>query len=449
MKLKREANCGKMGSTSIGPPNYWGYLINSDKSPSVIFEQLLLGIALYINRHVAPWHVDCLTPPKLAAFYRLVGGNLDSLLLETPSPSLSFIYQSLGCYHTLQPEEDPFVAPKLPALTPHGFVKWQTAQVLLDPDEHVALLQNAVKRLEITNPIDGIPFPFPLPREALPSRPDPEMIQWHQGIGEGMKAGLNLVAIRGPSAAIPRNSNDDTREGSLVSADNGHHSMASVNETGRLQPPPFRPPPSLQVPEDSKALPSRGSQGLPWALERRRSSTSDLRYPMVPLAAYNDPTAASGSERLGLRRPRPRSPSTASTSSVSSSDSSSLAASSTSTSPRHFNSRSHHRYYPPQGPPVNRHDRRHSSHDPRLQPHRPSDSRSIATSASKPPGTNSRGLNVRWGNVDVQPSNARRSVGALAHNPLPRNPNARQRSDGHDGRMRRSRPGSGGRTASP
>lgn len=37
-----------MGSTS--PPIYWGWLINPDKSPSAVFEQLLLGIANYIVR---------------------------------------------------------------------------------------------------------------------------------------------------------------------------------------------------------------------------------------------------------------------------------------------------------------------------------------------------------------------------------------------------------------
>lgn len=58
-------------------------------------------------------------------------------------------------------------------------------QVLLEPDEHVAFLQNAVKRLEIINPADGSLFPHPLPREALPSRPDPE---WCDGMRELQKS---------------------------------------------------------------------------------------------------------------------------------------------------------------------------------------------------------------------------------------------------------------------
>ena len=37
-----------MSSGAIATDEYWGYLIKDDKSPSPIFEQLLLGIANYI-----------------------------------------------------------------------------------------------------------------------------------------------------------------------------------------------------------------------------------------------------------------------------------------------------------------------------------------------------------------------------------------------------------------
>ena len=32
----------------MAPIEYWGYLVKPDKSPSPVFEQLLLGIANYI-----------------------------------------------------------------------------------------------------------------------------------------------------------------------------------------------------------------------------------------------------------------------------------------------------------------------------------------------------------------------------------------------------------------
>ncbi|MCJ1424684.1 hypothetical protein MMC29_002572, partial [Sticta canariensis] len=174
-----------MGSNAaVAASEYWGYFVRPDKSPSPVFEQLLLGIANYINKEVAPWDIQCLTPTKLAAFYRLVGGDYDSFFLETEPPSLSFIYQSLGCYHTLQPCDDPCAPPSTPALTPQGFVRWQTVQLLLQPEAHVPFLQEAVKRFEITNPSDGGPFPRRLPKEALPSRPDLEMTEWEKDIRE-------------------------------------------------------------------------------------------------------------------------------------------------------------------------------------------------------------------------------------------------------------------------
>ncbi|KAG8533734.1 uncharacterized protein KY384_001475 [Bacidia gigantensis] len=185
---------------------YWGHLIQQDKKPSPVLQQLLLGLAKYIltclqKKHVAPWDVDCLTPPKLATFYRLVGGDYDPLFLDTQDSSLSFIYQSLGCFHTLQPTKDPYTSPTVPALTARGFVKWQTMQLLLDPAEHVPFLQEAVKRFDLVNSQDGEPFPSLLPREALPMKPDKAMVDWHDLVSE--KLMLDVKASREPTKTPP------------------------------------------------------------------------------------------------------------------------------------------------------------------------------------------------------------------------------------------------------
>lgn len=108
------------------------------------------------------------------------------LFLETKGPALSFIYQSLGCFHSLQPTRNPFETPSIPALLPHGFVRWQTIQILLNPDEHSRYLQNAVSQWDIPNPSGGF-FPKIIPREAFPVRPDPDMVAWHESVSRRLE----------------------------------------------------------------------------------------------------------------------------------------------------------------------------------------------------------------------------------------------------------------------
>ena len=193
-----------MGSTSAtaSAKDNWGYLIAPDKSPSPPFGRLLLSIAKYIvsiqastpdpsdqsqDEQVVPRDAPGLTPAKLAAFYRLVGGNYDPLFLDSPPSSVGFIYKSLGCFHSLQPGNDPFQSPTIPALTAQGFVRWQTVQLLLGPEEHVPYLQEAVRKLELVNPGEGGPFPKVLPAECLPAHPDRDMLRWHESVGEKLR----------------------------------------------------------------------------------------------------------------------------------------------------------------------------------------------------------------------------------------------------------------------
>ncbi|KAJ9200456.1 hypothetical protein DTO164E3_4031 [Paecilomyces variotii] len=166
--------------------NYWGDLINPDKSPAPLLEQLCLGIAQIMPSLEPSSGNQDLTPEKLAAFYREVGGNWDMLFLETSGPALSFIYQSLGCFHSLRPTRNPFEAPSIPALLPHGFVRWQTIQILLSPDEHSRYLQNAVMQWDIPHPNGGF-FPKMIPREAFPAHPDPDMVAWHESVGRRLE----------------------------------------------------------------------------------------------------------------------------------------------------------------------------------------------------------------------------------------------------------------------
>ncbi|KAL8750697.1 MAG: hypothetical protein Q9184_006333 [Pyrenodesmia sp. 2 TL-2023] len=442
-----------MGST--GSPIYWGYLIKPDKSPSAVFEQLLLGIANYIrpkltvqwqNRQVAPWDVDSLTPIKLAAFYRLVGGDYDPLFLETPHASLSFIYQSLGCFHVLQQEKTPYAPPTVPALSPQGFVRWQTVQVLLEPDEHVSFLQNAVKRLEIINPVDGALFPNLLPRETLPSRPDPEMIQWHERVAQKLMLDSHAVGNGGFSIGDHAGVDRSTTASSIASSLDDHHSLmdAAGYFTHSRSRPPFRTPPSIDLPQAIDAPSSRNPLIPPrWDLERRRSSTSDIQLAAPPSWPHGDPIRTTTSTHDNPRYARPRSVSTVSTSSISSS-SSSRTASSTSVSPRLT---PHH------------HNRRHSSrlpHSPRAASHPQDPPGQLAPNGysppqqpTRPPGSITRGLNVRWG-----ADKASENVNQQQRQGQFQKPNAAyveetRRNHELNGRARRTGSGGEGTSASP
>lgn len=134
---------------------------------------------------------DCadITPAQLAGFYKAVGGDYDVLFVNTPAPSVAFIYKSLGCLHSLQPtpESDGYTIPTLPALKRKGFVTWQTIQLLLGPEEHVPFLQGAVEQFDITDPGTGKTFPKLLPKESFPKEPDEDMVRWYESVSNRLR----------------------------------------------------------------------------------------------------------------------------------------------------------------------------------------------------------------------------------------------------------------------
>ena len=222
------------------------------------------------SKHIAPWEFRSLTPAKLAQFYRLVGGNYDALFIDSPPASLSFIYKSLGCYHSLQQEKDPFVAPYIPALTPQGFVRWQTVQVLLCPEEHVPYLQKAVKSFEILNNGPGGPFPKFLPTDCLPRTSDVELTKWHERVGERLK-------IESESQRTPRPAGRPPDLESLTDSVEGRAAADSADYFSPVSPrrPGF--PNVVQV-SPPQRRPQLGADATPGPHFRRHSS-NDTRSP--------------------------------------------------------------------------------------------------------------------------------------------------------------------------
>ena len=350
------------------------------------------------------------------------------LFLETPQPSLSFIYQSLGCYHTLQPDKNPYAPPSIPALTPQGFVRWQTIQLLLEPEEHVPLLQAAVKRFDISNPVDGNPFPSWLPREALPSKPDPEMLQWHDRVSDNLMIEVQKSQARRIPNMHARALSDVTSEGTLESSRDSHSRGSSTTDdqslvnvgthfTERRPRPFFKPPEPLYMPPGNRPPPQQWgtSKGpLPWNPERQRSN-SDPQHHRSSSSNWSQKEGA-GRRNTVVRsdthpRSRPRSPSTVSTSTASSTTSDSSSSSdesddharrrtSSTATLQPARSRSSHSL----NSPPNTHASRqpspitHTSTFP-LRPASQHDTSSTLPQYRQPvpARANTRGLNVRWG----------------------------------------------------
>lgn len=301
--------------------------------------------------------------------------------------------------------------PSIPALTPKGFVRWQTIQLLLEPEEHVPFLQAAVKRFEIANPENGIPFPKFLPCEALPSKPDLEMVQWYNGVAEKLR--LEAQADQGlskPAGALRYEDPDRSVASSVYSQaiggptgypfDSRSHHFAHAASSSRNA--------TWLAPDLSWQRHQHHSPEHPWTAERRRSDTLAAKHPS------RSPTwRPEGSTPTGRRSPNVpihhRSESSGTVSTISSSSgSSSLTNSSASPSPTLQPSHIHTRSVPTL-------ERRHSlshSHDTRHRvyessPHPPPPRPQTSYFPQQPlrqdsPRSHSgpRGHHVRWRDIN-------------------------------------------------
>jgi hypothetical protein len=79
------------------------------------------------------------------------------------------------------------VPPSIPALTLRGFVRWESLQILLGPEEHVPFLQYAVANWHLKHPYTGEPFPVDLPVTAFPATCDPAVDNWHRTCGQKLR----------------------------------------------------------------------------------------------------------------------------------------------------------------------------------------------------------------------------------------------------------------------
>ena len=292
------------------------------------------------------------------------------------------------------------------------------------------LLQAAVKRFDISNPVDGNPFPSWLPREALPSKPDPEMLQWHDKVSDN----LMIEVQKSQAHRIPnmhtRALSDVTSEGTLESSRDSHSRGSSTTDdqslvnvgtqfTERRPRHLFKPPEPLYMPPSNRPSPQQwgASKGpLPWTPERQRSN-SDPQHRRSSSSNWSHKDAMDRQNTVVRSdthpRSRPRSPSTVSTSSGSSTTSDSSSSSDESDDQEHARrrtsstatlqparSRSSHTL----NSPPNTHVSRQSSPITHTStfPLRPASQHNTNSNLphhrqSGPAKANTRGLNVRWG----------------------------------------------------
>lgn len=266
-------------------------------------------------------------------------------------------------------------------------------QLLLEPKEHVPFLQEAVKRFDLLSPADGAPFPSPLPREALPTQPDPEISEWHDAVSQKLMLEAQASAARNlpprPQMALSDIDLKSSRDSSVDSHFIAGTDMAGYSTASRTS---YRPPPSTFNPR----LPARPpapqySNDAPWSPERRRGSQPDhgishsASWPREAPAPSSYPPATAAPLRPQHHQRTDSDLSTLSTST----SSSSLTTSSASLGPIRYHTQPH--------PLSSRTARRHSTSFP---PHRPASQPQNYIPQQRRNSGSARQKTVRWQDMD-------------------------------------------------
>ncbi|RCI08075.1 hypothetical protein L249_7799 [Ophiocordyceps polyrhachis-furcata BCC 54312] len=179
----------------MSSPIQYAYMFERNKGPTKQLDALLRAIAHFIIAELGDKTETHLTPAKLSAFYKAVGGDYDAVF-NLPHSSISCIWQVTGCQHCLLPEHDDFKPPSIPALTLRGFSRWQSLEILLGPEEHVPYMQYAVRNWSLKHPETGDVFPPDLPSDVFPNETDAEVDDWHKSVAEKLRSDADSSAPR-------------------------------------------------------------------------------------------------------------------------------------------------------------------------------------------------------------------------------------------------------------
>lgn len=119
-------------------------------------------------------------------------------------------------------------------MKPAGFVRWQTIQLLLGPEEHIPFIQRALLKFNVVDPFNGTPFPKLLPNEAFPSRPDPTMVAWHASVSNKLK--IEMQKADPPLIDSNRSSDDFTESTGDGRADAASYFSNPFNKNSEGKP---------------------------------------------------------------------------------------------------------------------------------------------------------------------------------------------------------------------
>ncbi|KAH8682309.1 hypothetical protein BX600DRAFT_505913 [Xylariales sp. PMI_506] len=263
--------------------SYYGYLFNKDKTPTALLNALLRAIGKHIETEIGDKSRTQLDPSKIAAFYHAVGGNYDSLFVSAPHKSISYIWQALGVQHSLQPTENDFAEPSIPTLTLKGFVRWESLEILLGPEEHVPFIQFAVRNWALKHPDTGELFPVDLPVEAFPSVCDPQIDAWHRDCAKRLRNVSTQHAERHTQehSQEPRvyyshvRPTGPTREGPEMDYFSRERTVPRADASRRNAPDFHRRQPSPQ----KRGVNSSSGSNSPDTRSHRRKSFSDYPSP--------------------------------------------------------------------------------------------------------------------------------------------------------------------------
>ena len=197
------------------------------------------------------------------------------------------MFTTLGCFHSLQPTQSPFDTPKIPCLTPTGFARWLTIQMLLCPEENIGFLQKAVHLWNVPGP-NGTIFPKYIPRDAFPTRPDEEMENWHRMVTGRLNQKNYMRRIQNSPHQSPHPEAHDRRDGYFSGSQVGKPSRPSRSSSRDDKTALYRRRSS--VPDFASPAGERGSHWEPKNPDgpRKARSHSAQRPPLRQ--AVNDPT---------------------------------------------------------------------------------------------------------------------------------------------------------------